>query len=522
MKIALTKDVVLKVLSVDKKPVGIDSKNRIVFQDNPSRTPYIVYDASESAPPGFGVRIANKKTYILRRKIHGKSVQPTVGNVADFPDLASAREKAARLALMIVDSGGANPNAQAAKIAAGEITLGQAFASHRHHLVTRPNRKVKETTLAIFDRAVKRFDDAGWTKRRVRDITTDEILRMFDERRISAPTANEQNFRYATAAVEARIEQEAIDAGSQRRVPTLAGNPFYILNKRAMYRDRAELEEARKKKRNPLGPMTSMGSFLEAAWSKRNTNDNLTGCDSFILSLLWGTRKSEHVSCMWGDLLSDDDRLNTSHVWLENSGKYGPYVFFAASDVKNKRAHRLPLVGMALELVRRRRVASAEESARRGFDRKARKWVFPAKSPSSKTGHYSDGSVLLKIIAGECGLDNITPHDLRRSFGAAMTAISVPGGIKSRFFNHAGGVRDKDEADVTATYAQPEWALLVEWMSKIEQCILATAPNVFNSLKPVDWPPLAAPEPHVCAPAKPRTGRPRKDSGVGESEASGD
>jgi len=95
--------------------------------------------------------------------------------------------------------------------------------------------------------------------------------------------------------------------------------------------------------------------------------------------------------------------------------------------------------------------------------------------------------------------------DLRRSFGAVMTAIEVPDGIKCRFLNHA-------RANVTDTYTQAEWNLLRDWMMKIEQSILVRAPNVYNSLKPADWPPIPAPEPHVCRPAKPRTGRPRKSS----------
>lgn len=55
-----------------------------------------------------------------------------------------------------------------------------------------------------------------------------------------------------------------------------------------------------------------------------------------------------------------------------------------------------------------------------------------------------------------------------------------------------------------------EWMVLRDWLGKIEQAILATAPNVYNVLKPTDWPMLPAPEPHVCKPEKPRTGRPRK------------
>jgi hypothetical protein len=79
--------------------------------------------------------------------------------------------------------------------------------------------------------------------------------------------------------------------------------------------------------------------------------------------------------------------------------------------------------------------------------------------------------------------------------------IDVPDRIKSRFLNHA-------RANVTDTYTQAEWNLLREWMMKIEQAILARAPNVYNSLKPADGPPIPAPEPHVCRPPwpKPRTG----------------
>ena len=224
MKLALTLDLIKKI-TLEKKPVSIDSKNRIVFEDNPSRTRYIVYDASDSAPPGFGVRIASKKTYILRRKIHGKSVQPTVGNVADFPHLDAAREKAARLALKILDSGGANPNAEAAKVAAGEITLG-IYGDDRNSVAGKANGAASETTLKIYDRATKRFEDAGWTRRRIRDITTAEILALFQERKLTAPTANEQNFRWASACVEEAVKSEQLDAATQRREPTLGANPF--------------------------------------------------------------------------------------------------------------------------------------------------------------------------------------------------------------------------------------------------------------------------------------------------------
>jgi hypothetical protein len=84
-----------------------------------------------------------------------------------------------------------------------------------------------------------------------------------------------------------------------------------------------------------------------------------------------------------------------------------------------------------------------------------------------------------------------------------MRELEVPEGIMSRFLNHA-------RTNVTETYTAAEWSLLRQWMMKIEQSIIVKAPNVYNSLKPAEWPPIPAPEPHVCRPPKPRTGRPPK------------
>lgn len=505
MKAVLTLDFI-KRLRRDQKPTGFDEQGRLRFEVNDPAKDYIIYDASDSAPPGFGVRVSAKKTYILRRTVKGKETRPKVGNVADYASLADARSDAQKLAVKIIESGGRNPNKASRVMRAHEITLGDAMEAYKNHLMARANNPGRSSTIKMHEQAKRRFLAAGWLDRPVPEISSSEILRLFEEKRKTAPSANEQNFRAASTSIEAVIEQETLDAAAQNRKPTLVANPFKILTIKGMYRSRDQLENARElnRKRNPLGPMTSLGNFLEAAWSKKNSNDNETGAHSFILSLLWGTRKSEHVSCVWGDLLSETERLTTSHVWLEESGNYGPYMYLSAEVAKNRKAHRLPLGRMALELLQRRRTLSAEESAKRGFDRKSRKWVFPAKSKFSRSGHYTDGSTLLKAIAAESGVEKIAPHDLRRTFGAVMTSIDVPEGIKSRFLNHSG------KNSVTATYTRAEWLLLKDWIEKIEQAILSKAPNVYNSLKPVDWPPLAAPEPHVCQPAKPRSGRPKK------------
>jgi integrase len=259
--------------------------------------------------------------------------------------------------------------------------------------------------------------------------------------------------------------------------------------------------------------MTTLGTFLEAAWSKKDINDGATGVHYLILMLLWGCRSAEHAACRWGELLSPQGGepgtalTNTSHVWLSDEGEYGPYVLF--HDTKNHCDHRLPIAPMALNLLRMRQAMAAREVAQRGFGAKSRPFVFPARSRFSSTGHYMDATDLLDRIREEADIARLTRHDLRRSFGAVMRSLGVDEGIKSRFLNHAN-------ANVTASYTEAEWALLRHEMERIEQAILVKAPNVYNALKPTDWPALAAPEPHQCKPPKPRSGRPRKAGAVAD------
>jgi len=513
MKIELTM-ALIKRLRLDSKPVGIDAKGDLMFEPNPSGKDYIVYDASQEAPPGFGVRVAKKKTFIVRRKVHGKSFMPTVGNVADFmadtkSALSNARAKAAKLALEIVETR-ANPNETARKRSAAELTLGEAFEKYRHHLATRTQRPATQETLRVADRAARKFAAWKWMDKRVKDLMPEEILQRFEAGKTAHPTANEQAFRWASSAVRWCVGLEELDAASAGREPLLRANPFMILTISKAFRSREQIEAAREEegKRNPLTPSKTLGEFLEVAWAKRSVNDNETGVHYLMLMLLWGCRKSEHAPCKWAELLSREERSATSYVDLEGDEKNGPHVFFART--KNGRNHRLPLGPMATELLRRRQVSAAQECARRGFESKSRGFVFPARSKHAKSGHYSDATTLLDALRDEAGIERLTRHDLRRSFGAMMESLDVPEGVRKRFFNHS-------DASVTDTYTKAEWALLAEWMARIEQGILAKAPNVYNALKPVGWPMLAAPEPHVSRAAKSRSGRPPKSEVISSS-----
>ncbi len=127
----------IKGLSLNSIPMGYTLEGKLDFVDNVktlkdgTKNPgyvddYIIWDSHRDAPPGFGIRIAGRKTFIIRRKVHGRSMMPKVGNFSDFSSIDEARRRAAMLALKMVETG-KNHNAEARKIAASEFTLRIAF-----------------------------------------------------------------------------------------------------------------------------------------------------------------------------------------------------------------------------------------------------------------------------------------------------------------------------------------------------------------------------------------------------------
>jgi integrase len=490
----------IKSLTLDKKPVKVDN-GKIIFEENPRGEPYFVFDAAGGAPLGFGVKVAKKKTFVVQRKVEGKTFRATLGSVAEFltlkDGLEQARAKAAAMGAEIRTKQ-VNPNVEARKQSLSELTLGEAFAKYRTYITTREVRPAKPGTLKVFDRAVRKFE--GWKDRKIRELVSDEITDKFQEGKAYA-TSNEQSFRTAYTVVKRAVDVETLEAAVARRDPLLIANPFTIVRMSGLYRGKKEVERARhdNKIRNPLTPSETLGKFLEALWAKRLSRENKVGCDYLLLTLLTGARKSECANLKWAELLTESERLVNSWVDLDQ----GKAFFY---KTKNGQDHLLPLGPCAVELLRKRQEEAAEALGSREGTHAARKWVFPARSRQNKAGHYKDAQDLLGRIREIAGIPVLTRHDLRRSFGSVLTELEVPDSIQKRFMNH-------DQSETHNLYTTAEWKLLQRWMNKIEEGIIIRGPNVWNSLKSEDKSPLPAqPLPEVPA-DKPRTGRPRKADG---------
>ncbi|MHB0919894.1 MAG: hypothetical protein ACYC22_02905 [Thiomonas delicata] len=115
------------------------------------------------------MKVIGRKIFILRRKIHGKSILAKVGNVADFTDISLARKRAAEMARQMVETG-RNPNNIVREKAANELTLGDALAAYREHLINRA-RLASPGTLRVYDRVCKKMAEWSWNCKKMVDFT---------------------------------------------------------------------------------------------------------------------------------------------------------------------------------------------------------------------------------------------------------------------------------------------------------------------------------------------------------------
>lgn len=471
-KIPLNDTVVAK-LNITRKPAMKDGK--LSYIDNPDGKPYIVFDAGSDSPIGFGVKVgAKSKTFIIQRRKDSKVIKAKVGAVKDFAasgGIAAARERAREMLKEVLQTG-RNPNVSRRHKLAGQLTLGEVFDRYVEGLQARAEKPTANTLKAI---KAARNRLSGWEGVPVAELTSHDVIRRFNEIADKTRTAAEQTFRWCTTATSYVINDEMHEAQQHKRDATLDYNPFTILQIKRLYRSRKQLDKdyAAKGVRNPLSEEETLGYFLNALWDRRPANR--TGCDYLLLLLLWGCRKSEHAGLMWKELLSPQEALVNSWVDLKKG-----VVYF--HQTKNRRPYRLPLTDAASEILKQRQelLAGQMDTEKMG---KRRMFVFPAESPRSASGHYSDAGTLLDYIRKDAGIAQLTQHDFRRTFGRVAETLQLPELAIKRLMNHqADGITDR--------YTDPEWREMKKRLQRIEDTILATAPRVYNALKPSTKPPM--------------------------------
>lgn len=467
-------DTVVSKLNITRKPV-IRDDGKLSYNDNPDGKPYIVFDSGSDSPIGFGVKVgAKSKTYIIQRRVDARVIKAKVGAVPDFAKrggIVAAKDKAREMAKEMLQSG-RNPNVARRHKLAGQLTLGEVFDSYVVELEARAEKPAENTRKAI-RAARKRL--SSWENVPVAQLTSRDVLKRFNEIAEKTRTAAEQTFRWCTTATNSVIKDELHEAHQHKREATLDYNPFTILQIKKVYRSREQLDKeyAAKGVRNPLSQEGSLGNFLNALWDRRPANR--TGCDYLLLLLLWGCRKSEHACLMWKELLSPQEALVNSWVDLKKGEVY-------FHKTKSRRPYSLPLTDAAREILVQRQELLGPKLDTKG-NGGSRHFVFPPENPDNEAGHYLDAGTLLDYIREDAGIDHLTQHDFRRTFGRVAETLQLPELAIKRLLNHQAG-------GVTNRYTDPEWREMKKRLQRIEDAILATAPRVYNAVKPATKSPM--------------------------------
>ncbi|MGC4077705.1 MAG: tyrosine-type recombinase/integrase [Rubrivivax sp.] len=489
MKLALNQSIV-DTMSLAKIPVP--GKKPLEYREPPppkaagaasgSKTEkglanYLVYDTHNDAPPGFAVRVGKKASvYLVDKLVKGRKLKIPVGLAAGRKGsekplpLAQARERAWEQ-LQIAKKHGANPKDIQEQIEAAELSMGQIWDRYIDHLRNRQVRPAKQNSLDSVDKARKKLAD--WDHRTVGLITGQEIIDRFNLHAVEKKhrTAAEAMGRWATAAVKHSIEREVHDAHAAQRAPTLTYNPFTILQTEELYRDSQALEREYAKK-GIRNPMTSdqLGKFIQAAWDYRR--ENPVAADFLLIDLLFGMRAGECCTFKWKEHCSPAELVEGRWIDLDNRAAF-------VGDAKNRGDHLFPIGPCAAELLSLRRAAQMEGQA----------WVFPAASPKSEKGHYSDPSVARDTVRERAGVKVLRGHDLRRTFGRVCEELGFTPAQTQRLLGHAtaGG-------KATHRYTDPEWKVVAKRMERVERKILSPASRVYDALKPLGRAPIGGDE----------------------------
>jgi integrase len=162
-------------------------------------------------------------------------------------------------------------------------------------------------------------------------------------------------------------------------------------------------------------------------------------------------RKGELVGAEWSELDLD------ARMWS-----------IPAAKAKNGMAHRVPLSELALELL-----AELKEATQPAAGSDAQRWLFPA-AHSDK--HITGGAVdhALRINRPLLGIENIVPHDLRRSAASHMTSMDISRDTVAKVLNHVtrGAIATYDRH----SYDSQKRNALNLWGVRLKTIIDGTAP----------------------------------------------
>jgi integrase len=162
------------------------------------------------------------------------------------------------------------------------------------------------------------------------------------------------------------------------------------------------------------------------------------------LQLVTIQRKGEVVGAEWREI---DER---EKMWT-----------IPAEKAKNGLAHRVPLSDAAIEILHEIKK----------FSRGSR-WLFPSPASDKPMAARAINHAVLRVI-DKIGVDNVRPHDMRRTGASHMTSIGITRFMVGRVLNHS-------ERGVTAVYDRHSYdrekrQALDAWAARLDEIVTGKA-----------------------------------------------
>ncbi len=406
--------------------------------------------------PGLGLRVTatGAKSYIFQSRLHGVSIRLTVGDVRTWT-VAEAQAEATRLKTL-TDQGIDPRQVKAEQRAKDEalkaerkrkaITVGEAWTAY----VEAKTKQGKWSDTHLRDHVVavkpggeprgrgRRAGQGDVTypglifpllKLRLADLTAKRVQTWLETSNDRGKTEAAKCFRLLRAFLNWSGEQEqfqgivSVDAHSKKEVRALVQK----VKAKQQSLQREQLPAWFTAVRSIANPVIS--HYLQAL-------------------LLTGARREELAAVRWEDV---DFKWNSLTIRDKAESKGG--------EDGTRTIPLTPYVATLLAALPRRN-----------------EWVFS--SPLSASGRLADPLTPLQAAMRVAGLPNLSPHDLRRSFGSLAEWVEMPSGIVAQIMGH------KPSATAEKHYRVRPLDLLRMWHTKIEAWILEQADVAFEAEQP--------------------------------------
>lgn len=431
MRVLFTAELV-RSLTFERRPATVDSDGQLVYDNEPLPPAVKDWSLRDSQVRGFGVRLTKgSKTYFVQRKRGGSTSDRYI--LTDQHSLRAARAQAQEWLVRMAR--GEDPrrdrddkNAERAlEKARAARTFGTVFSAYMTGGVgLRP--------LTVADRAMagRWLEKESLWNAPFHRLGKSDVHAVFAAMMTSADRARAawkaapQSPRkrgggpHTDVASAWKAFRHCAAAWSAAEGEKVSENPFL-----AWRREHRKTLPRVERRETSLPTRTEAGqAWVNALLGLRASPEHATAvvADYLLCILLWGTRRQETQTLLWGDVREEDAAVR-----------------FRAENTKTRRVLWLPLTPWAHSVLKERRARSKAH----GFPTQDTDWVFPSVVAGRHVVEIREVQKALKEASGLW----IGPHDLRRTLAGDVFGDTLDVRTVGLVLGHA-----KSDSDVSAGY----------------------------------------------------------------------